>query len=135
MSKSLDEIKRMICEEIDEIAKKGEMSAGDLDVINKLVITKEKLLRIEELEEDLGYSEDGEWSAIGSYGRNSSYDGYGSYDRSNSYYRGNPYARRDMRGRYSRAEESVKSKMMDMLKNGDFTSSQKQAIQRMIDEM
>ena len=139
MSKSMEDIKRMICDELDEIAEKGEMSAGDLDVIHKLVVTKEKLLRIEELEEDLGYSEDGEWSAEGSYGRSNSYRRGNSYD-GNSYNRGNSYARgmnarRDSRGRYSRDSESVKSKMMDMMNSGDFTSSQRQALQRIMDEM
>lgn len=137
MSRSMEDIKRMICDELDEIAEKGEMSAGDLDVIHKLVVTKEKLLRIEELEEDLGYSE-GDWSAEGSYRRGNSY-GNNSYN-SNAYNRGNSYARgmsarRDSRGRYSRDGESIKSKMMDMMNGGDFTSSQRQALQRMIDEM
>ena len=63
----MDELKEMICRELDEIASKGEMSAGELDTIYKLVITKEKLLRIEELEDDLGYSY-GIWNASGSYG-------------------------------------------------------------------
>lgn len=134
MSKSMEDIKRMICEELDEIAEKGEISAGDLDVLYKLVVTKEKLLRIEELEEDLGYSEDGEWTAEGSYMRGNSYRRGSSYGRGNSYARGMS-ARRDSRGRYSRDGESIKAKMMDMMNGGDFTSSQRQALQRMIDEM
>ena len=36
---------------------------------------------------------------------------------------------------YSRAAEDIKERMMDMLNSGDFTSSQRQSIQRMIDEM
>lgn len=137
-SRSMENLKRMICKEIDELAEKGEMSPGDLDVINKLVITKEKLLRIEEIEEDLGYSEDGEWTANGSYGRGSSYTGTNSYGRGGSYARGgNSYARgrRYSRDGYSRAAEDIKERMMDMLNSGDFTSSQRQSIQRMIDEM
>lgn len=139
MSRAMEDIKRMICEALDEIAEKGEISAGDIDVLYKLIVSKEKLLRIEELEEDLGYSEDGEWSAEGSYGRSNSYRRGNSYD-GNSYNRGNSnargnYARRDSRGRYSRDAESIKSKMMDMMNSGDFTSSQRQALQRIMDEM
>lgn len=125
MGNSMDEIKRMICQEIDEIAEKGEMSSGDLDAIHKLVVTKEKLLRIEELEDDLGYSE-GDWSAEGSYGRSNPMGG--SYrGRRGSYSRGN--SRRDSRGRYS-----SRDRMADMMNNGDFTYSQRQAIQSMMDE-
>lgn len=136
MDKSMEEIKRMLCKELDELADKGEMSPGDLDVLYKLVVAKEKLLRIEELEEDLGYSEDGEWSAEGSYGRGNSYQGGSSYGRGRSYARGSyAGARRDSRGRYSRDGESVKAKLMDMMNSGEFTSSQRQTLQRMMDEM
>lgn len=132
MGNSMEEIKRMICEEIDEIAKKGEMSAGDLDIVNKLVLTKEKLLRIEELEGELGYSEAGEWNANGSYARGNSYMNGNSYSRRNSSYaRGRRYSRDG----YSRAADDIKERMMDMLNNGDFTSSQRQSIQRIMDEM
>lgn len=139
MNDSMENLKRMICKEIDEIAEKGEMSPGDLDVINKLVVTKEKLLRIEEIEDNLGYSEDGEWRADGSYGRGSSYTGgSNSYGRGDSYARrGNSYtrSRRYSRDGYSRAADDIKERMMNLLNNGDFTSSQRQSIQRMMDEM
>ena len=55
----MEELKRMICTELEDIAKKGEMSPGDLEAVYKLIVAKEKLLRIDELEEKLGYSEDG----------------------------------------------------------------------------
>lgn len=129
--KSMENLKRMICEEIDEIAEKGTMSPGDLDVINKLVVTKEKLLRIEEIEDELGYSEDGEWTANGSYGRGSSYRS-NMYSRNNSYARG---GRRYSRDGYSRAADDMKARMMDLVNTGDFTNSQRQSIQRIMDEM
>ena len=59
MEKTMENLKDMICTELEEIAHKGEMSAGDLDTVYKLIVSKEKLLRIDELEEKLGYSEDG----------------------------------------------------------------------------
>lgn len=102
MNDSMENLKRMLCKEIEEIAKKNDLSASDLDLVHKLVITKEKLLRIEELEEDLGYSEAGDWRAEGTYGRG------GSYARGNSYR--DPYTRRASMGRYSRAAESTKAK-------------------------
>ena len=133
MAKEMEDIKRMICEELEEIAQKGEMSAGDLDVIYKLVVTKEKLLRIEEIEEEMGYSQDG-MSYEGSYGRRSNSND-NSYDRAsrNSYGRGNSYARRDSKGRYSR--DGLRDKMMELMESGDFSNSQRQSLQRVIDEM
>lgn len=71
----------MLCDEMEGIAKKGQLSAGDLDAVYKMSVAKEKLLRCEELEEKLGHSEgNGNWNAQGSYarGRRGSY-GTGSY--------------------------------------------------------
>lgn len=130
MSRKMEELKNMICDALDEIAEKGEMSAGDLETIHKLVVTKEKLLRIEELEDDLGYdhnsySRDGEWTANGQYSRDNSYRRVNSYSRNN---------RRDYRGRYS-MDGGAKEKMMELLDSGELNNSQRQALQRLIDEM
>lgn len=126
MNDSMENLKRMICKEIDEIAEKGEMSPGDLNVINKLIVTKEKLLRIEEIEEDLGYSEDGEWRANGSYGRGNSYTGgNNSYGRGSSYARDNSYARgrRYSRDGYSRVADDVqKCEVSPELDGSEFLS-------------
>ena len=32
----MEELKEMLCEELDKITKKGELSAGSLDVVDKL---------------------------------------------------------------------------------------------------
>lgn len=137
MGNSMDEIKRMICQELDDIAEKGEMSSGDLDAIHKLVVTKEKLLRIEEIEDELGYSGDGDWRAEGSYRDNSNRDSYRGGSYRNSSYDGNSSRgrRRDSMGRYSRSGGSTREKMMDMIQNDDLTYSQRQALQSMMDEM
>lgn len=90
--KSTDEkLMRMICNAIDEIANKNQLSAADLEMVHKLVVSKEKLLRCEEIEGDMGYSQDGGWRAEGSYSRN-------GYDMDNSYARG---GRHYVRGHYS----------------------------------
>lgn len=132
MSRKMEDLKEMICKELDEIAEKGELSAGDLDTIYKLIISKEKLLRIEEIEGDMGYSEDGDWRAEGSYNRGSSY-------RDSSYrsMRGNSYANRGkhyVRGHYSYADD-IKSRLREMMESGELTASQRNAMQRAMDEM
>ena len=81
--KSMERLKEMLCEELDKLAKKGELSVGTLDLVHKLTDTIKNIDKIEMYEE----YEDGE----------SSYEGGSSYRRG----RGRN-ARRDSMGRYSR---------------------------------
>ena len=37
--KSMYELRDMLCDELDEIARKGELGAGDLDIAHKLAST------------------------------------------------------------------------------------------------
>ena len=83
----MHELKEKLCDELGEIARKGELGAGDLEIIHKLTDTIKNLDKIEMLE-DGEYSQAGDWEMRG----------HGSYDRGNSY-RGR---KRDSMGRYSR---------------------------------
>jgi hypothetical protein len=68
--KYLEEIKEMLCEELEKIGKKGELSAGSLDIVHKLTDTIKNIDKIEMLEEGGGSSYDDEggmWTAKGSY--------------------------------------------------------------------
>ena len=71
------DLKDMLCRELEQVANKGELSAGELDVVDKLTHSIKSIETIMAME-DSGYSNDGMQS-------------------------GNSYARkRDSRGRYSR---------------------------------
>ena len=118
--KSLHELKDMLCEELEKIAEKGELSAGTLETVHKLTDTIKNIDKIEMLEDD-GYSEDGGWEARGSYGRGGSYERGGSrmggrsYD-GGSYNNGGSYANRGkhyVRGHYSR--DDGRQYMMEQL--------------------
>ena len=86
--KALDDLRDMLCEELDEIAKKPEMSAGDLEAVHKLTDTIKNIDKICLMEEE-GYSQAGDWEL----------EGRGNYGRGNSYAnRGKHY----VRGHYSR---------------------------------
>lgn len=87
MAKYMKELEDMLCEELDKIAKKGELSAGSLDTVQKLTHSLKSLKTIEAMEES-GYS--GGMYPMHRY----------SYDMDG----GNSYAmqRRDSMGRYSR---------------------------------
>lgn len=93
------ELKEMLMKELEEYGKKGEMSAGSLEIVDKLAHAIKNLCKIIETAEEEGYSERGRSYTGGSYargGRNGNYEG-GSYARG----RGRN-ARRDSMGRYSR---------------------------------
>lgn len=125
--KTLYDLKDMLCDELDEIGKKGEMSAGDLETVHKLTDTIKNIDKITMLEEggysrDEDYSRDGDWSANmrGNYGRGS------SYARRGSHY---------VRGHYSMDDgrDSLISRMEDIMRGAD--SKDREVIQRCIDTM
>lgn len=127
MSRNMEELKAMICKELEEIAEKGELSAGDLDTVYKLVITKEKLLRIEEIEGDMGYSNAGDWRAEGNYSR----------DYMRNYNNGSSYANRGkhyVRGHYSYADD-IRGKLREMMEGSQLTASQRQVMERAMNEL
>ena len=117
----LYDLKDMLCAELDEIGKKGEMSAGDLETVHKLTDTIKNIDKIVMLEDD-GYSRDGDWSANmrGNYGRGS------SYARRGQHY---------VRGHYSMDDgrDSLISRMEDIMRGAD--SKDREVIQRCIDTM
>lgn len=123
MSDTMYKLKDMLCEELDEIGKKGEMSAGDLETVHKLTDTIKNIYKIDMLKDsgysgDDDYSRDGDWGAHGNYGRGS------SYARRGTHY---------VRGHYSRddARRSLADRMEDLMRDAD--SKDLEAIQRCID--
>ena len=146
MERAMEDLKNMICRELDEIAQKGELSAGDLDTVYKLVVSKEKLLRAEEIEEGMegGYSNgmdysNGDWRAEGSYSRDGrSRRGYSrdNYSRDNSYRNGyHGRSKHYVRGHYSYDDGDMRSKMAEIMESGNLSQDQRMTIQRMMDEM
>lgn len=61
MSKALYKIKEMVCDELDNIAKKGELSAGSLETVDKLTHTLKSLVTVMAMEDydESGMSYDG----------------------------------------------------------------------------
>lgn len=49
-------LKEMLCNELDEIARKGELNAGDLDTVHKLTDTIKNIYKIDCLKDENGYS-------------------------------------------------------------------------------
>lgn len=102
----METLKDLLCAELEDYAEKGKksgkMSMGDLESIHKLTDTVKNILKIDMLEEEGGYSEDGHYMGEGRiYG--TSYESGYSERGGSSYARGRGrYAKRDSMGRYSR---------------------------------
>lgn len=102
----MHDLKDLLCAELEDYAEKGKksgkMSMGDVEVIHKLTDTVKNILKIDMLEEDSGYSEDGHYMGEGRIYGTSYESGYSDRGGS-SYARGRGrYAKRDSMGRYSR---------------------------------
>ena len=64
--KKLDEIRDVLCEELDVIVKGGKLSVGDLDTLHKITDTIKNIYKIEMLETEESY---GDWEAKDNYSR------------------------------------------------------------------
>ena len=115
----MHDLKDLLCAELEDYAEKGKksgkMSMGDLDSIHKLTDTVKNILKIDMLEGETGYSEDGAYMGEGRiYG--TSYDDGMRRGAGYSYARGRGrYAKRDSMGRYSR--DDGKAYMMEQLED------------------
>ena len=121
--KAMYELRNMLCDELDELARKGDLGAGDLEIAHKLTGTIKNIDKIEMMEDD-GYSRDGDYSRGGDW----------QADMRGTYGRGSSYARRGthyVRGHYSRADsmEHLREQINDMMRETD-DDRVKEALQR-----
>lgn len=117
--KALRTLKEMLENEIDEIAEKRKLNAGDIDAVAKMI---DIVCDIDcKLRDDDGYSNDGEWRA----------DMRGSYGRDDHARRGERYTR----GYYSRDDgrESMIRKLEAIMR--DETGDRRETISHAIDEL
>lgn len=105
-------LKDMLCEELEKITKKGELSAGSLDAVDKLthsIKSIDTIIAMEEYSEDDGMSYEGSYARGGRNGnsnaRNRRRDSMGRYSRNNSY-----------RGSYGNGSGYSREEEMDNLK-------------------
>lgn len=106
-------LKEMLCEELEGYGRRGDLSAGELDIVDKLAHAVKNLGKVIEMDEEAEYS-----------GRGLYYGGYDG-NRGGSYARGRK-SRRDSMGRYSReytregysrAAEDMVDQLKDMMNN------------------
>lgn len=121
---ALENLEDKLCKELDEIANKSELGAGDLEIAHKLTDTLKNIYKIEMYaDEDGGYSRAGEWEA----------DMRGVYGRGNSYAnRGKHY----VRGHYSRHDgrDRMRERIEDMMRDTD-DDKLRNSLQRCLNEL
>lgn len=74
----MEELREMLCAELEKITKKGELSTGSLDVIDKLTHSIKSIDTIMAME-DAGYSNESGYSYARGRGRNAKRDSMGRY--------------------------------------------------------
>ncbi len=125
--KALYDLKDKLCRELDEIAEKPDLSAGDLETVHKLTGTIKNIDKIMMLEEDDGYSRGGGWEARGTFGRPIYDDGH-SYARRDSHY---------VRGHYSRdgrdSKKRMEEELEEMMRGAD--GEHREIIRRTLEEI
>ena len=115
-------LKEMLCEELEEYGRKGEMTPGTLEVVDKLAHAVKNLDKIIETADE-EYSGD-DMSYRGSYRGRS----YRNYDGNTSYAR-----RRDSMGRYSRASSDLVNQLRQMMPEVD--EETRRDIERLVNRM
>ena len=124
----MEDVKEMLCKELEGIAKKGELTAGSLDAIDKLTHSIKSIVTILAME-DSGYSN------AGSY-RGGSYDGSydeGSYRRGRSATTGRFVSRASDRS-YGYSRDGMREKLEEMMENAPDDQT-RQELQRLINKM
>lgn len=133
----LEELKEMLMRELEDLTKKGELSAGSLDAVEKLTHSIKSLCYIiEEMEGEEGSSgargrgRSGRRDSMGRFSsEGGSYDGGqsygGSYDGGQSMRRSN---RSNRSGRYSRDKEEIVEQLRELEMNAE-DSEMKRMIQ------
>ena len=141
-----EDVKKMLCDELKEITKKGELSAGSLDTIDKLLHSLKnasKMIMYEQYAGD-GYSyadadmDMSEYSYARGRGRNAKRDSMGRYSSegnySERYNRGHDgYARRGYS--YDDGEKAEKIEMLRGMMNEVSSEEERRAINSIIRRM
>lgn len=143
--KSMHDLKDMLCEELEMIAKKGNVSHTDLENVYKLTESIKNIMKIDEMDESgassrsygryrMSYgndgrsyndsSYDGDWRAMGSYADSRD----GNFDRDTS-----GRSRHYVRGHYSYDGGILEEKLGEMMNDSHLSLDDKSTLKRAMD--
>ncbi len=115
--RELYELREMLCDGLKKYGGKGELTAGSLDIVDKLAHAAKNLDKVIEADEGEGYS--------GRYY-------YGDHNYRGGSYRGSYARRRDSMGRYSR--DGMADKLRELMESAPDERS-KEEIRKLADRM
>lgn len=133
--KTLEKLRDMLCDELEEYKNKTKLTGGDVEAIHKLTDTVKNIDKICIMDEDGGYSQAGDWEAMGRM--NGRYDNGNSYANRGEHYVRAHYSRashRDSRGRYSRDGGGLIEHVERMMDEAE-TPEEREAIKRFKKEL
>lgn len=118
--KALEDLRETLCKELDEIARKGEIGAGDLEAVHKLTDTIKNIDKI-------GMLEDGGYSQARNRESRVMYNDGNSYARRGEHY---------VRGHYSRddGKEHMIDELHELMEDAQ-SEHQRSAIRRCIEQL
>lgn len=122
--RNMEELKEMLCDELDKIVDKGTVSMSDLEIVHKLTDTIKNIGKIE-MQEEQGYSSDGGWNASGTYSQPGGRS-YGRYGDGGSYRSG---GRHYVRGHYSYGDDMAE-RLERMMNEGSMSAEDRNALRR-----
>ena len=134
----LYELKEMLMKELKEYGSKGELSAGTLDIVDKLTHTVKNLCKIIEEYEEAEYSGNYPYMSYDGRSYNDGRSYRGSYRDGMSGARGRTNASRDSMGRYSGERGYSRTGLADELRGlmADAPDERtRQEIQRLADKL
>lgn len=132
----MEDLKEMLCDELDKIASKGELTAGSLDTVQKLTHSLKSIETIMAMEDYGDSYEDGSYRSYEG-GSRRSYEGRGSNERGRSY-RGS-YARRGGnrgggRSRRMYSGDDIEERITELMNEVD-EPKVRQALQKALEKM
>lgn len=110
----LEQLKDMLCEELEEYGSKDKLDMGGLDIVDKLAHAIKNIDKI--LDSEGGYSE--RMYSRGNYRGESYGDSYGMYGRDGYSHRGRRgNVKRDSMGRYARANDMMVDELRELMED------------------
>ena len=133
------ELKEMLCDELAKITKKGELSAGSLDAVDKLthsIKSIDTIIAMDEYSEDDGMSYGDSYARGGNRGENRGRSNARGRDTMGRYTSNNAYRDSYARRGYSRDEEmeDLKMNLHEMLEDAK-SEEERKMIRRWIKQV
>lgn len=125
---TMERLEHRLCAELDEIAGKQGLSAGDLDVVDKATHALKSMCALKAG----GASKAGDWSGAGEGSMYSGARGMAGRSMDYSPYGGDPYASRYA---YADGPDAMRDELRTMMDSGKLNVEQREAAHKLMDAL